>query len=231
MRGRVLAIVAVLALAGPASAQQVSLAIESAPEDRQITAGESVDLGSDVNITVSGVDCAEPVDLPVNLTADVSEPAPPPNASTTAEQGVLTFTVPQGSHHSETSGTPIGNESGPYQAVQTGTIPVSTASGVRQNYTAEVSIQAVFDGLTTETCVPQEFPSAQSDPVAVTLDVIADDPPEPESGDGGASASPPGAGTNGTNGTEGAPSDNGVPLGGALVPLAAAGAALVARRE
>ncbi len=224
----------VLALAGSAVAQNqsasVSLVLENPPQAQEITAGESVDLGVDVNLTVSGISCTQSVPLPMNVTAALSGSFPD-NASHTATPGALEFTVPQGAHNSETSGTPLEEQGGPYNEVQTGTVSLETASGIRQGYTVNVELVAETPGATSEGCVPMEIPATTSDPVSVPVQVAADNPPDPGDDDGDElEGSPPGS--NGTENTTSPPDEeNGSPVPWFLAPLAAAGAAIAARRN
>lgn len=236
MKGRVLALVGILALTGSAAAQSVDLAITAAPANATLTAGESKDLSFDVNLRVEGYDCAQSVDLPVNLTSSVvTQGSAPPNASTNASQAALTFTVPAGSHHE----APAGNQSGPYNETKSATVTVSTQGGVRSNYTVDLEAQAIFNGTSTTSCVPNQFPSAQSDPSTVPIRILADEPPKEETADtrngsGSELSGPAGNGTgagNASGSPPGTASENGTPLAWPAVPLAAGLAALVLRRR
>lgn len=223
----------VLALAGSAVAQNqsasVSLVLENPPQAQEITAGESVDLGIDVNLTVSGISCSQSVPLPTNVTAALSGSFPD-NATHTATPGALEFTVPEGAHSSETSGTPLEEQGGPYNEVQTGTVSLDTAPGIRRGYTVNVELVAETPGATSEACLPMEIPATTSDPVAVPVQIAADNPPDPGDDGDELQGSPPGS--NGTENTTSPPGEeNGSPVPWVLTPLAAAGAALAARRR
>ncbi len=161
-----LVLIAALVLVMPAAAQGASLELSAlnAPAEEQVTAGESIDLGFDVAINVSETTCLSDVELPMNATASVQQGA-------SAEEAPFSFTVPSGDyaimdpHEDETSVT----------------VTVDTEPGVTEDYTIEVGLQAVFDGVEVEPgeCT-SDFPSAESDLLSTTLMIEADEEPEVE---------------------------------------------------
>lgn len=230
MKARVLTIAALLALSGSAAAQSMSLTLKNAPTSDDITAGDSVNYPIDVNMKASGFECAEPVDVPVNLTAVANAQAAPTNASHTPQPASLTFTIPEGIY--QPTGTPVDNQTGgEYNETQSAEVGMETASGVRQNYTVTLEITAESPGLSSESC-NGDIPEATSDPAAVEINVTADDPPEPAGGDEDGGTGPgttPGGGN--TTGNETGDEGNGIPAPTALVPLAVFGAAVAYRRR
>lgn len=244
MKARVLTIATILALSGVAAAQSSSLTLGNVPASDSITAGETASYSPDVTLNVSGVDCAQSVDVPVNVTVSTTAQAPPTNASQTPTPGSLTFTVPEGTHRS--TGTPADDAAGGWSGTQAGEVSVGTASGVSKDYTVSVSIVASTPGAASDTCT-MDIPATESDPATVTLSVAADAPAQEagETGgstDGGGSMggddgsgdemqSPPNGDGSGDSGDTDTEESSGIPAPGALVPVAALAAALTYRRK
>lgn len=226
MRIRAWIVLAVLALAVPAGAQQASFAVDQgeAPVELETEAGSSVSFDVDVNLTGEGFSCAGDVEAPVNATVEVEVPSSAPdNASVTPADASIGFPIPAGTYHTEA-----------YNQSTTTTIEVETGSGVREDYTASLSLQSVYPGGTYMDCVPQEFPAAESETAQIQLDVLADRAPEepetdvdeePEDN----TTEPP------MNDTpdDGSPDEeeDGIPLPWPLVPASLAALALATRRS
>lgn len=229
MQVRAWIVLAVLALAVPAGAQQASFSVgqSQAPASLETEAGSSTSFDVAVNITGEGFSCAAEVEAPVNTTVEASVPSSAPdNASVTPTDASLAFAIPAGDYHTEA-----------YNDSATATIDVETDSGVSEDYTATLSVTSVFPGGMYTDCLPQEFPEAQSEALQVELDVTADQPadqggdedeqqPEEEPEDN--TTQPP---TNETPGEEdNGEEDNGIPLPWPLVPASLAAVAVVSRR-
>lgn len=222
-------VLVVLALAVPAGAQSASFTVSQSPTSTQLQteAGSSVSVDVGVNLTGEGFSCAAEVEAPVNTTAEASVPSSAPdNASVTASDASLAFTIPSGDYHTQ-----------PYNDSMTATIDVETGSGVSEDYTATVSLTSVFPGGTYMDCLPQEFPEAQSESAQIQIDVTADQPPQ-QGGDDGEEEPDDGMENNTTEpptnespgGEDSGGEDNGIPLPWPLVPLSLAVVALVSRR-
>jgi MYXO-CTERM domain-containing protein len=239
MRGHVIALAALLLVSGPAAAQSVELAIENAPEDQQITAGNTAALSMDLNVSVSGTTCVEAIALPGNATADLTvQGSAPEGASNSASGQEIAFEVPQGDH---------GNAEDPYQEVQSAAISVQTSGGVSEDYTLEVGLTGATSAVTADmSCFPGEFPASE-DTASVTVDVAADQAAtdgranDGGSMDGGAdggstdggSMDDGGAPDDSDDATDGGPEDDGsdTPAPGAVAALVAALGAALARRR
>ncbi len=223
MRFRLLVLAVVVALAFPAAAQDatVELEISNASEEEQVTAGESVDLGFDVAITVDGATCYSAVDLPVNATGT------PSTQGATVTDDEVAFSLGPGDSTLET-----------YQEQTSASVAVDTESGQTQDSTLEVDLQANFGGLESESCI-QSFPAAESNVLTTTITVQADqEPPEDDENDTGGDddGDDPNGPDDGADGGAGGPADdgepaeeNGSPLPAALALVAALGAALLRR--
>lgn len=157
-------IVVALILLIPAAAQAatVELSASNAPEEAEVTAGQSVDLTFDVALSVSETACAQEVDLPGNGTAMVQQGA-------TAEDAPFSFTVPAGEY------TLVGE----HEDQTSVTVTVDTEPGVTEGYTMDVGLQAVTTAVQPQNC-SSEFPAAESDTLTTTLIVAADQEPEEE---------------------------------------------------
>lgn len=222
--------VALLLIATPVAAQEVTLTIENTPDERSIQAGQSIDVGGDVTIGVSGVDCASEVPLPVNLTASASAPS---GQQIDTEQGPVDFTLPAGAYHSEANGT----QAGPYTSTSPGAASVSPASGVTEEYTADIELVAVFEGASSMECLPNEIPGTESDPVTVPLTVTPDQAPPTDGDTNDTGDDPLDGGPGGSNDTTAPPDgsegegDNGIPVPWQIAPLALALCAFALRRR
>lgn len=232
MQARWTALVALLVLAVPVAAQDsasFTVAQESPPARVSADGGTTAGIDLAVNLTGEGFGCTSEVEAPVNTTATVSLPSDaPPNASVETTMASLAFAIPEGQYETE-----------PYNDVVNATVQADVGGGVRENYTATLTLTSTFPGGTYDSCIPMEFSPAESDPAEVQLQVVADDPPEPDEDDGDEppaddSGNETGPGTNPpANDTPGNESedDNGVPVPWTAAPLAAILAALAGRRR
>lgn len=152
------------ALLVPAAAQAATVNLEAsqAPAEEEVTAGESVDLSFDVQLTVSDTSCVSEVELPMNATASLEQGA-------TAEPTPFSFTIPAGDY----------NIAGEHQDDQSVTVTVETEPGVTEEYNMDIGLQAAFDGLSPDECAT-EFPATESDSLTTTLVVQPDEEPEEE---------------------------------------------------
>jgi hypothetical protein len=236
MRGHVLALAALLLVSGAAAAQSVELAVENAPGDQQITAGDSVDLSMDLNVSVSGTTCTSEFAIPGNATIDASvQGSAPEGASNEVSGQEVTVTVPQGDH---------GNVEDAHQEVLSPTVSLSTSGGITEDYTVDLTVGGETAEATADptTCEPGDFPAA-SDTTTVSVDVAADEEPEPEddgSTDDGSTDGTTDDGTTDDGTTDGSTDggtddgttddgDNGIPAPGAVAALVAALGAAASR--
>lgn len=181
---------ATVLVAAPAAAQQASFSLtqEGAPGEVEVTAGEGVELTVVQNLTGEGFTCTSEVIAPVNATVDVSLPSDAPaNASVTPTNATKEFPIPANTYETQA-----------YNQQANATVSADTDGGVRENYTATLTVESTFPGGNYSACVPMQFSPASSDPAEVTLSVVADNPPE-DTGDDDTDDGD--AGTGGNNST------------------------------
>lgn len=216
---------ALLLVATPVAAQQeASFTVEQKDlaSQAEVEGGSTVDLTLTANLTGEGFSCTQDIEAPVNVTVEASLPSDaPPNASVDVTNASLAFPIPAGEYTTNA-----------YSQEANATVSASAGSGLTENVTATLTVTSTFPGGNYSSCVPMTFPSASSSPGEVELRLIADDPPEPEpepepegNETGENATQPPGNETPGNETEEG----NGIPLPWQAAPLAAVGAALLAR--
>lgn len=234
MQARWIVLATALLLASPIAAQDsasVELTQKDVTSSVEVKGGGSVEIGLAVNLTADNFTCSSEVELPVNVTAEPSLPSSAPeNASLSVQNATKAFPVP------------AGPRTEAYTAEANATLTAEAGSGLRENTSATVTVESSFPGANYSSCVPMEFSPATSSPAEVKVDLIADNPPEPETDEdeeteeptdnstvqGNETTEPPTQNTTNTNASDEGPT--GVPFPWQATPLGAILAALLLRR-
>jgi hypothetical protein len=231
MKGRFALLAALLLVAPPAAAQSFSVTVNEIPSETTVDAGGGETFDANVTMQGQGFECLQAVTFTGNATLEASIPSSaPPNASISTTDGSAEYTVPEGPPRDSPT-------SDPYVESQTIQAGFTVDPGVKQNYSATLTLTGEWPTVSPgPSCTGEEL-GGVSTSEEITVNVVRDVAPQPETPDDGGdsdeddTATPPADnGTDPASGDSSDEGDSGIPVPWHVAPLALAGVALLLRR-